>query len=70
LREQSHGIKKEHDIRFPKGEEHMHFEGDVCEDWVETTASPKHFNIYNNIYNNNNRHKKVYMLLNYRQRKW
>jgi hypothetical protein len=29
--------------RFPKGEEHLHFEGDVCEDWMETTPSPKHF---------------------------
>ncbi len=37
IREQSQGVKKEHDIRFPKGEEHLHFEGDVCEEWMETT---------------------------------
>jgi hypothetical protein len=36
-------VKREHDIRFLKGEEHLHFEGDVCEDWMETTGSPKHF---------------------------
>ncbi len=36
-------IKKEHDIRFPEGQEHLHFKGDVCEDWMETTTSPKHF---------------------------
>ncbi len=43
LRKQSQGIMRERDIRFPKGEEHMHFEGDVCEDQMETTASPKCF---------------------------
>jgi hypothetical protein len=43
LREQREGVKKERDIRFPKGEEHLYFEGDVCEDWMETTTSPKHF---------------------------
>jgi len=32
LREQSQGVKREHDIRFPKGEEHLHFKRDVCED--------------------------------------
>jgi hypothetical protein len=42
LKEHSHGVRKD-DIRFVEGEEHLHFEGDVCEDWVETTASPKHF---------------------------
>jgi hypothetical protein len=42
LREQNHGIKKEHDIRFLEGEEHLHFEGDVCEDWMETITSLKH----------------------------
>jgi hypothetical protein len=29
--------------RFLEGEEHLHFEGDVCEDWMETIACPKHF---------------------------
>ncbi len=43
LKEQNQGVKREHDIRFLEGEEHLHFEGDVCEDWMETTTSPKHF---------------------------
>jgi hypothetical protein len=43
LREQKQGIKREHDIRFSEGEEHLHFEGDVCEDWIETITSSKHF---------------------------
>jgi hypothetical protein len=42
LKEQIQGVKKEHDIRFPEGEEHLHFEGDACENWMETIASPKH----------------------------
>jgi hypothetical protein len=25
-----------------KGEEHLHFEGDICEDWMEITTSLKH----------------------------
>jgi hypothetical protein len=25
LREQSQGVKREHDIRFPKGEKHLYF---------------------------------------------
>jgi hypothetical protein len=36
-------VQKEHDIRFPEGEEHLHFEGDVRENWMETIASLKHF---------------------------
>jgi hypothetical protein len=43
LREQSQEVKKEHDMRFPKGEKHLHFDGDVYEDWMETTRSPQHF---------------------------
>ncbi len=39
------GVKREHDMRFPKGEEHLHFEGDVCEDWMETNVNPKHFQL-------------------------
>jgi hypothetical protein len=27
---------------FPKGEEHLHFDGDIYEDWMETTASSQH----------------------------
>jgi hypothetical protein len=43
LKEQSQGVKKEHDIRSPKGEEHLYFKRDVCEDWMEIIVSPKHF---------------------------
>jgi hypothetical protein len=32
LREQRQGVKREYDIRFLEGEEHVHFERDVCED--------------------------------------
>jgi hypothetical protein len=41
--EQRQEVKKEHDIRFPKGEEHLHFDGDVYENWMETIVSPQHF---------------------------
>jgi hypothetical protein len=30
-------------MRFPKGEEHLHFDGNVYGDWMETIASPQHF---------------------------
>ncbi len=43
LMEQRQEVKKEHDIRFPKGEEHLHFDGDVYENWMETIVSPQHF---------------------------
>ncbi len=36
LREQRQEVKREHDIRFPEGEEHFHIDGDVYEDWMET----------------------------------
>jgi hypothetical protein len=42
LRGQNQGVKKEHDIRFLEGQEHLYFEGDVCEDSMETITSPKH----------------------------
>jgi hypothetical protein len=42
MKEQNQGIKREHDIRFLEGEEHLHFERDVCEDWMETTTNLKH----------------------------
>ncbi len=41
-REQSQEVKEEHDIRFLEGEEHLHFDGNVYEDWMKTTASPQH----------------------------
>jgi hypothetical protein len=28
------------DTRFLEGEEHLHFNGDVYEDWMETNISP------------------------------
>ncbi len=43
LNEQKQEVKREHDTRFPKGEEHLHFDGDVYEDWMETIGSPQHF---------------------------
>jgi hypothetical protein len=42
LREQSQKVKREHDTRFLEGEEHLHFDGDVYEDWMETTIYPQH----------------------------
>jgi hypothetical protein len=29
-------------MRFPKVGEHLHFDGNVYEDWMETIASPQH----------------------------
>ncbi len=43
LKEYNQEVKREHDIKFPKGEEHLHFDGDVYGDWMETTSSPQHF---------------------------
>jgi hypothetical protein len=43
LREHKQNVKREHDTRFPEGEEHLHFDGDVYEDWMETTKHPQHF---------------------------
>jgi hypothetical protein len=37
------GIKKKHDTRFPKDEEHLHLDGDIYEDWMETIGNPQHF---------------------------
>ncbi len=42
LKEQSHEVKEEHNTRFPKGEEHLHFDGNVYKDWMETIVSPQH----------------------------
>ncbi len=43
LKEQMQEVKREHNSRFPKGEEHLHFDGDAYEDWIETIGSPQHF---------------------------
>jgi hypothetical protein len=32
LRQHRQEVKGEHETRFPKGEEHLHFDGDVYED--------------------------------------
>jgi hypothetical protein len=32
LREQKQKVKKEHDTRFPNGDEHLHLDGDIYED--------------------------------------
>jgi hypothetical protein len=40
--QKSQGVKREHHIQILEGEEHLHFEGDVCEDCMETTTSLKH----------------------------
>jgi hypothetical protein len=71
LREQSHGVKREHYIRFLKGEEHLHLKGIYVNNGWRPLQVQNIFNIYNNICNSNNkRHKKVYKLLNYKQREW
>jgi hypothetical protein len=36
-------VKKEHDTRFPEGEDNLHLYGDLYEDWMENTRSPQHF---------------------------
>ncbi len=42
LKEQRQEVKEEHYTRFPKGEEHLHFDGNVYKDQMETIASPQH----------------------------
>jgi hypothetical protein len=71
LREQSQEVKREHDTRFPEGEEHLYFDGDVYAKSMETTSSPQHFqHLQQHFNNNNNRHNKVYRLLDSRRREW
>ncbi len=43
LKQQRQEVKEEHDTRFLEGEEHLHFDGNVYEDWMDTIASPQHF---------------------------
>jgi ribosomal protein S30 len=33
-------VKREYDTRFLKAEKHLHFDGDIHENWMETTGSP------------------------------
>jgi hypothetical protein len=42
LREQNQEVKKEHGIRFLEGEEHLHFDVNVHDNWMETITSPQH----------------------------
>jgi hypothetical protein len=42
VEEQKQKIRKEHDIRFIESDEHLHFDANVYEDWMETTTSPQH----------------------------
>jgi hypothetical protein len=39
----SSGVKRVYDTRFLEDEEHLHFDGDTYEDWMETIGSPQHF---------------------------
>jgi hypothetical protein len=43
MREQRQKVKREHDTRFLKGEEHLQMDGDVYEDWMDTIGNPQHF---------------------------
>jgi hypothetical protein len=65
-------VKREHDTRFLEGEEHLHFDGDI---YMKIGWRPLKIHnissIYNNFCgNNNNRHRKVYRLLDYRWKEW
>jgi hypothetical protein len=40
LREKRQEVKEEHNTIVPKGEDHFHFDADVYEYWMETTANP------------------------------
>jgi hypothetical protein len=40
LREQRQEVKREHETWFLEGEEHLHFNGDVYENWMETCRNP------------------------------
>ncbi len=42
LREYRQEVKEEHETRFLEGEEHLHFDGNIYEDWMETITSPQH----------------------------
>ncbi len=43
LKEYKQKVKKEHDTRFLKGEEHLHMDGDIYENWMDTIGIPQHF---------------------------
>ncbi len=43
LKEQIQKVKKDHDIRFLEGEEHLHLDGNIYEDLMDITRSPQHF---------------------------
>jgi hypothetical protein len=64
MREQKKNIK-ECDTRFLKVEEHPPMKGDIYKDSMDSNEIHR---ICNN--NNNNRHKGVYMPVNYKKRGW
>jgi hypothetical protein len=43
LKEQKQKVKNEYDTMFLEGEEQLHLDRDVYEDWMDTTGSPQHF---------------------------
>jgi hypothetical protein len=40
LKEQRQEVKREHGTRFLETKEHLHFDGDIYEDWMETIGNP------------------------------
>jgi hypothetical protein len=40
VREQRQRVKREHDTRIPKVEEHPSTNGDIYEDWMDSHESP------------------------------
>ncbi len=66
LREYNQEVKREHDIRFPKGEERTLMGMDMKIGWKPLQVH-NIFNIYNN---NTTKHKKVHRFLDYTQREW
>jgi hypothetical protein len=62
MRDQWQKVKREHNTRFLKVKEHPLTNGDIYEDWMDIM---KILNICNN-----NKHKDVYRLMDYRQRGW
>ncbi len=43
LKEQRQEVKEEHETRVPKGKQHLHFDANVHENWVETTCKSTTF---------------------------
>jgi hypothetical protein len=45
MREQRQKVKREHDTRFIKAEEHSPMDGDIYEDLMDTIRSPQHLQL-------------------------